>query len=115
MAAFAAGGLRAADSLFSAAFRAQPPPAPAFHAGLARKQARVAYKLGDRARADSLNQLDPRLGGEGADHAALAAILAFDRGDRAGAVRWLNVCLGWNPRHEEGRRLAERLGIPLPP
>ncbi len=102
---------RLADSLFTRAARAQPRLAPEYLACVARDQARLAYNQGELARADSLNQLDLRYGGETPYHAALAAHIAYQRGDRGAARRWLRVCLSLDPNHPEGRQLAQAMGL----
>jgi hypothetical protein len=109
--AFQLGQGRVADSLFALTFVAQPHFAPFFFAQVARDQARVAYNFGDRDRADSLNQLDLKWGGPGPYHAALAARLAFDRGDRRGAILWLQECLDWDRDNREAQALFEDMGL----
>jgi hypothetical protein len=109
--AFVSGRSRLADSLFTLAFRAQPRPAPLYAANVARDHARLAFNAGDFAAADSLNELDLRNGGESPYHAALAAHLAYTRGDQAAAVRWLRACLSLDPDHAEGRQLAATMGL----
>lgn len=109
--AFVAEENAIADSLFTLAYRAQPRPAPFFFANVARDQARLAYNRGDFPAADSLNALDLAFAGESPYHAALAAHLAFVRGDRATAARWLAASLALDPQHAEARELAARMGL----
>jgi tetratricopeptide (TPR) repeat protein len=107
----AEGRTRAADSLLTAAWQAQPEDAPRFFANLAQNQAQLALKMDEYARADSFNRLNYQLNGESAPYWAIAARLALQRGDLALAKNALRRCLALDPSDPTGREFARRLGI----
>jgi hypothetical protein len=111
LAALAAGRLAAADSLFTAAFQAQPTVSEPFFASLAYNQARVAVARGDLARADSLRRLDLGWAGASGRAHAVAARIAAARGDSVGAERELRQALTLEPGNREALALARELGL----
>lgn len=105
------GELRDADSLLARAAAVQPMRRATLLSMITVNRAIVAYGLRDYHRADSLNQVAFRLGGEEHDCWALAACLALTRNDREAAREATRRCLEIDPQHPEGRKLAMELQV----
>ena len=114
-AALRAGRLAEADSLLGAALEAQRPLAQLFCALLAYRRARVAWELGDRARADSLNRQNFEWVGESPEYYVMEARVALAGGRRDQAARAVRRALAIKPGFPEAVALGRELAAGASP
>jgi len=110
-----AGRLAEADSLLGAALEAQRPLAELFCALLAYRRARVAWELGDVARADSLNRQNFDWVGESPEYYVMEARVALAEGRRDQAARAVGRALAIKPGFPEAVALGRELAAVGPP
>jgi len=115
MAALSGGTLRDADRAFAAADSAQAPRVLNFTAEITRLRARLALERGDRALAESLNEEDRALAGEGASYHELRAVLAWRGGRREEARAEALRTLDFMPGNVYARAILDTLRMGLRP
>ena len=109
----AAGAPRPADSLYAEAAAAQPAGADAYRCALATEAARAAHALGDDERAQSLNDVAWRLGGETPAFLDMAATLALAHGRPDVAAAAARRCLELSPADSEAHALLHEAPRPV--
>jgi hypothetical protein len=105
----ARGDLAGADAALGRALEEQQPPVDAFAVEIVRLRARLAFRLGETARADSLNAIDRLLAGETASYWGMGALIALAGGDAAGARERARRCLELRPDDAEGLEVRAAL------
>ncbi len=110
-----AGDLAGADHALVTALEAQRPSINAFTVEIVRLRARLAFRVGAVARADSLNQADRAIAGESASYYGLAALLAVQAGRLNEAQVSARRALALRADDAEAREALAAMGIAATP